>query len=231
MSNLDLIERPGSLFVRLRDDNAADWNAYIDHPFVQGLADGSLSEDRFRHYLIQDYLFLVHFARAHALLLYKADNLADMRDAAGAIDGLLNVEMGLHVKFCAGWGISEAEMQRAPESSAVMAYTRYVLETGLAGDILDLAVALAPCAIGYGEIGARLAEDPAAMRDNNPYTDWIEMYSGADYAGILVKAMDQLDRLAAARLTDARYDRLRQIFGQATRLEAGFWQMGWDRAV
>lgn len=217
-----------SLFERLKAASAADWDAYTRHSFVAGLADGSLPEPAFRHYLVQDYLFLIHFSRAWALAVYKADNLADMRAATEALNGILNVEMQLHVDYCRGFGISAAEMEAAPEDVATMAYTRYVLETGLQGDVLDLHVALAPCVVGYGEIGARLAADPATKRDGNPYLSWIEMYSGDEYREVMDGAKAHLDVLAQNRLTDARFDSLSRTFNQATRLEAAFWQMGLD---
>lgn len=218
------------LFTRLKAAAAPEWQAYVGHPFVAGLADGSLPEAAFRHYLVQDYLFLVHFSRAWALAVYKADSLADMRAAAGVLDGILNTEMALHVDYCAGFGITPAEMEAAPEAAQCMAYTRYVLETGMAGDVLDLHVALAPCVLGYGEIGARLAADPATRFDGNPYASWIAMYAGPDYAAVMAGAVAQLDRLAADRLTDARFPKLARIFTEATRLESGFWQMGLDAA-
>ena len=46
-----------------------------------------------------------------------------------------------------------------PEKTQTIAYTCFVLEAGNAGDLLDLYVALVPCMIGYGEIGARLGGD------------------------------------------------------------------------
>jgi len=218
--------RPDSFFARLRDSCADDWRAYTEHAFVQQLAAGTLPEASFRHYLIQDYLFLIHFARAYGLAIYKADNLVDMRAAAATVNALLDVEMRLHVEYCAGWGIAETDIQAAPEAGATMAYTRYVLERGLAGDSLDLMVALAPCVVGYGEIGATLAADPTTRLADNPYASWIEMYAGEDYRTVAIAAVAQLDRLAAERLTPAREDALRTTFCQATRLEAAFWEMG-----
>ncbi len=215
-----------ALFDRLKAACADDWRAYTEHEFVRRLADGSLAEDSFRHYLVQDYLFLIHFARAYGLAAFKSDNLADMRAAAETLSGLLNVEMGLHVDYCAGFGLSAADMEAAPEAKATMAYTRYVLEAGLAGDILDLQAALAPCVVGYGEIGARLAADPATRRHGNPYASWIDMYAGAEYQEVAAAAVAALDRLGASRLTEARFGKLARTFAQATRLEADFWQMG-----
>lgn len=221
---------PDSLYVRLRETCADDWRAYTEHAFVAGLADGSLPQSCFRHYLQQDYLFLIHFARAYALATYKADDLAEMQAAARHVVALLDTEMSLHVGYCAGWGIDEAAMRATPEAKATMAYTRYVLERGMAGDLLDLYVALAPCVIGYGEIGKRLVEDPATKRDGNPYGDWIAMYGGDAYRAGVIDAIATLDRIAARRETPERFDSLAATFHQATRLEADFWQMGLSEA-
>lgn len=215
-----------NLFERLKSDTAADWHRYTHHPFVNGLGDGTLSEGAFRDYLVQDYLFLIQFARAYALAVYKSGSLADMRAAASSVDGILNREMQLHVGYCAGYGISEAEMERAAEAPECTAYTRFVLDAGMSGDILDLHVALSPCVIGYGEIGARLAADPATKRDGNPFLSWIETYSDADYMDVVASATARLDRLGAERLTEARYERLAHLFATATRLEGNFWSMG-----
>lgn len=221
---------PAASFLgRLIDACPDAWRRYTEHPFVRGLADGTLPEAAFRHYLAQDYLFLIHFARAYALAVYKADDLADMRAAAGTVNALLDTEMSLHVQYCAGWGLTEAEMAAVPEDPACVAYTRYVLDRGMAGDVLELHAALAPCVVGYGVIGARLAADPATKRgDGNPYDAWIAMYSGDEYLDVVRASVAQIDRLAAKRGGDARFDALAATFAAATELEVDFWQMGLD---
>lgn len=218
------------LFPRLRDASGNAWRAYVAHSFVAGLADGSLPKAAFRHYLGQDYLFLIHFARAYALAAYKADTLAEIRDASAGMSAIVDTEMALHVDYCAEWGLDEAAMEALPEASATMAYTRYVLEKGGQGDLLDLYVALAPCVIGYGEIGARLAADPATKQDGNPYVSWIEMYASEEYQGVARTHGMALDRLWVSRAGAARLESLTRTFERATRLEADFWQMGLDTA-
>ncbi|WP_119678118.1 thiaminase II [Indioceanicola profundi] len=217
---------PGGLFARLRDGARASWDRYVRHPFVVGLGDGTLPEAAFRHYLVQDYLFLIHFARAYALAAYKADDLADMRAASRSMSAILDLEMGLHVKYCARWGVGEGEMAAAPEAQATLAYTRFVLERGMAGDLLDLHVALAPCVIGYAEIAANLLADPATRLDGNPYRDWIEMYADPAYREVAQSQVALLERLSARRGGNARFDSLLRAFEAASRLEAGFWDMG-----
>jgi thiaminase/transcriptional activator TenA len=214
------------LFSHLRDACTEEWRAYTDHAFVRGLAGGTLPQACFRHYLGQDYLFLIHFARAYALAAYKADNLGDIRQAAAGLSAIIDVEMALHVEFCTGWGLEEDEMAALPEAEETMAYTRYVLEKGLQGDLLDLHVALAPCLLGYAEIGRALAERPATHQDANPYTPWIDMYASDAYQAVAADEQATINRLMAERGGPGRLPSLKETFRQATRLEAAFWDMG-----
>ena len=216
-----------SFFERLKAAASAEWRAYTEHPFTNGMADGSLAAVAFRHYLVQDYLFLIEFARAYALSVYKAPKLADMREAAAGLSTILDVEMNLHVKLCAGWGLSPDDLEQAPPAVELLAYTRYVLDTGMRGDLLALQVALAPCVIGYAEIAARLAAQPEAHAESNPYRVWIAEYAGAPYQEVATKAQAHLERLADSYATPAREAELVTIFKEATRLETYFWEMGW----
>jgi thiaminase/transcriptional activator TenA len=214
------------LFARLRDANGDVWRAYTRHAFLAALAAGDLPEAAFRHYLVQDYIFLRHFARAYGLAAYKSQSLAEIRAAAQGLLAIVDVEIGLHENYCAGWGIDQAALEAGCEDRATLAYTRYVLERGMAGDLLDLYVALAPCIVGYGEIGARLLADGATRLDGNPYRDWIEMYGGEAYQTVAADAVRLLDQVGAARGAAARQAQLATVFGEATRLEAAFWDMG-----
>lgn len=215
------------LFGRLRRDAGVLWDGYVAHEFVRALGAGTLPQPAFRHFLIQDYLFLIHFARAHALAAVKSHTLADLRAAAAAVTAIVDVEMPLHVSYCAQWGLSEAQMEAAPEAMQTMAYTRFVMDRGLAGDLLDLQVALAPCLMGYGDAAERLIRDPRTRLDGNPYAEWIAAYTSDGYRAAVCAAVAMLERLGVARGAAARYDELLATFKAATRLETAFWDMGW----
>lgn len=219
-------EHSPSLFQQLRDTCLAEWLAYTEHRFVRALADGSLPEPAFRHYLIQDYLFLVHLARAYGLAAFKAESLADIRAAASGLSAIVDREMQLHIEFCAGWGLAVADLANAEEADATLAYTRYVLERGLAGDLLDLQVALAPCILGYAEIGRRLAADPMTAMVGNPYRRWIETYADPEFQDVAAAHRTQMEGLMVRRGGPGRLASLVHTFREATRLEAAFWEMG-----
>ncbi|MEM8553293.1 MAG: thiaminase II [Pseudomonadota bacterium] len=207
------------------------WTAYTRHAFVEGLRDGSLPEASFHHYLIQDYVFLVHFSRAWALAVVKAETLDEMKTAAGTVNALINLEMQLHIDTCAALGIGEDRLFAATESAANLAYTRYVLDAGHSGDFADLLAALLPCVIGYGEIGARLGAEATA---DTAYRDWIDTYAGDDYQSVCRDVGAMTDAALARRIGEdfeaaPRWSRLTDRFVTATRLEVAFWQMGLDR--
>jgi hydroxymethylpyrimidine kinase/phosphomethylpyrimidine kinase len=161
------------------------WHRYTHHAFPAAMATGTLPERLFKNYLVQDYLYLVHFARTHALAAYKSRSMPEIAASAHII---LHVqrEMALHLGYCAEFGISQAELDdpaRSRESLACTAYSRYVLDVGASQDWLALQMALAPCLIGYGVTAARLAADPASVKGThrNPYWRWVENYVADDY--------------------------------------------------
>ncbi|EEX09102.1 TENA/THI-4 family protein [Ruegeria lacuscaerulensis ITI-1157] len=217
----------GKAFALMRDAAQGPWRDYTRHAFVEGLKDGTLPRAAFLHYLRQDYVFLIHFSRAWALAVVKSETHAEMLAASRTVNGLISEEMQLHIGICEAAGISQDELFATPERPENLAYTRYVLEAGFSGDLLDLLAALAPCVMGYGEIGTRLA----AEATSDTYRDWIDTYAGDDYQAACRAVGELLEsalkrRLGADFRTTPRWDRLCQTFRTATELEVNFWQMG-----
>lgn len=97
---------------------SAEWRAYVEHDFVRQLSEGTLDGECFRHYLKQDYLFLVHFGRAYALATYKSRNITELRHSLDGLKTIIDLELGLHVDYCREWGISEDELAALPEAGA-----------------------------------------------------------------------------------------------------------------
>ncbi len=217
----------GATFTAWRAQTPGLWAAYTQHAFVQGLGDGTLPRAAFLHYLKQDYVFLIHFSRAWALAVTKSDTVEEMRLSASVVNGLINDEIALHIRTCAEAGIDEATLFATRERQENLAYTRYVLDAGFSGDLLDLLAALMPCVLGYGEIGARLSKE----KTSDCYADWIGTYASDGYQQLCRDVGALTDGAMARRLgpspqDNPRWPRLQARFDMATRLEAGFWDMG-----
>jgi len=213
-----------TLFDDLKQAIGETWPDYTRHEFVTRLGDETLPLPVFQDYLVQDYLFLIHFARANALAAYKGRSLAEIRDGAAALAVILD-ETELHRRLTQRWGISLEELDAAPEKMATVAYTRFVLDSGHSGGLLDLHVALAPCVIGYAEIGRELAPH---LHEDHRYGEWIAEYAGAGFQEAADAAIQRLDTLAEGTLTTRRFNELVTLFAAATRLERDFWQQALD---
>lgn len=214
-----------SLFDQLKRACTEEWETYCHHDFVREVGEGTLPIESFRYYLAQDYIFLIHFSRAWALAVYKSGRVADMQWASEILHSTLNTEMNLHVMFSERFGVSQKDLENTQEAQGNLAYTRFVLDRGLAGDLLDLYVALMPCVVGYAEIGNRLALDYSTGINDNPYREWIEMYSSEEYQSLAIKSISVLERISSEHGGMARIDELKDVFRMATVLEAGFWSL------
>ncbi len=204
-----------------------DWQAYTQHDFVEQLAKGTLAQPCFLHYLKQDFLFLKQYARAYALAIYKARTLYDMRRALPSVHALLDSEIAHHVAYCQQWGLTEADLEREAEDVGTVAYTRYVLDAGMTGDLVDLYAALAPCSIGYASIGQRLITSQNTVLEGNPYASWIHLYGGQEFQSAVANGAEHFNELLAEiDLNSLRGQNLIHVFKTATRMEIAFWQQG-----
>lgn len=213
-----------SIIQQFRQNAGRDWLDYIEHDFVQQLANGTLPKASFQHYLKQDYRFLFQYSRAISLGIFKANHFEDIQFAQQMNAGLLS-EIQLHIDYCRQWGISECELFATIESPACVAYTRYVLDCGMKGGLAELYTALAPCAVGYAEIACRIQ---SISVPNNPYQSWIDTYASSEFQADSQSLCDYLDRLCQP-LNQSQLTELQHIFNIASRMETAFWQMGLDR--
>ena len=217
----------GNIFNLLKENHKDNWLLYTKHEFINKLSNDTLKEEKFLNYLIQDYLFLIQFSKAWSLAILKSDNLEEMKIAASTVNDLINFEMELHITLCANYGISKSDLENADEENANIAYTRYVLELGYSGDFLDLLSSLAPCVLGYGEIGLN-------CQNSNPktlmYKKWIETYSSIEYQDVCKNVSGLIDKAFLLRLgtnfeNTYKWKKVNQIFNKSTLLEIDFWNM------
>ena len=218
-------EMAGSGFAdELRAGAAGLWEAQHAHPFVRGIADGTLSEDRFAHYVRQDYVFLIEYARMLALGAARAPDLETMRRFAELTQAILGEEMELHRAFAREFGISEAGLEAERPAPTTQAYTDFLVRTAALGELAELAAALLPCMWGYAEVGQRLALGgaPADAR----YASWVQTYASDEFDELAGWCRGLVDRLAAA-VDDAGRARMARAFEVCSRYELRFWEMGW----
>lgn len=211
-------------FQTLRN-NCPTWNDYIEHDFVTQLAAGTLPKPSFQHYLKQDYLYLIHYTRVMAISVYKSDSLSQMRIGQAGINAMLDLEIGMYLDFCQQWDIPLEEVESTPESPATIAYTRYLLDAAMSGSLAELYAAIAPCLMGYGEIGRHLKAQ--GYIDHNPYQQWIDVFASDEFQAVTAQNEAHIDSLLKDA-SPAQQGKFQHLFNTASRMEINFWQMALD---
>src|SRR5262249_55910311 len=166
---------------RLRAQAGVIWRAELEHPFVRGLADGTLPIERFRFYLCQDYLFLIEYSRVFALAAAKARDLETIGSFSKLLHDTLYTEMELHRDYCRRLGVARDELERTHPAPVTHGYTRHLLEVAWSGSLAEIVAAVLPCQLGYAEIGTALARGGNQWQAS-PYAEWIRTYSSEEFA-------------------------------------------------
>jgi len=211
---------------RLRERVAAMWDAQMRHPFVRGIADGTLELAKFQFWLCQDYVFLIEYSRLFALAAARSPNLQTMTRFAALLHETIGTEMNLHRGYAAEFGITVEQLEHTLAAPATRAYTDFLLRAASLGDFAELTAALLPCMWAFSEIGQHLAAQPPV--NHNRYATWIEMYSSGEFAELAEWCRELLDERAAG-LPERDLQRLEDVFLTSTRYEWLFWEMAWKK--
>lgn len=206
------------------------WEGYHRHPFVRGIADGSLDVKKFRFYLVQDYLYLFDYARVFAMGVVKARGPEAMRAFASYVHQILDGEMNIHKAYMERLDISRDEAEHAQPALANLSYTAYMRAVAAEEGAAEIAAAILSCALSYEEIAKRIARENPAALDHPFYGEWVRGYASEEYAAADRALIALLEELTAD-YTEVQLCRLTDIFIACSRYEAMFWDMAWEREM
>lgn len=200
------------------------WSAIFDHPMMTRLGDGTLSPERFRYWVRQDYRYLIDYARVLAYGTAIAPDVERMRTFTELLRSTIESEMDLHRSFAFEFGISAAELEATDPSPTTRGYTDFLVRTAATGTFGDLVAALLPCLWGFYETGKHLAQ--GGLPDDEHYAEWVRTYTGAEFAELTERSKRMMDDVAE-RSTQQDRDRYRQLFRTSARYEYRFWDAAW----
>ena len=215
---------------RLLDASRDIWEGYLSHPFVRGLADGSLAVNKFRFYLLQDYLYLFDYAKVFAQGVVKSREPEVMRVFASYVASILNGEMEIHRGYMARLGISETQAEVVQPSLSNLSYTAYMRAVAAEEGPAEIMAAVLSCAISYEYIAKWIVEHYPDADKHDFYGEWVRGYASEGYAAENQRLIALMERLSAD-YTDAQVAHLVDIFVACSRYEAMFWDMAWNEAM
>jgi len=203
------------------------WDGYYSHPFVKGLADGTLDKEKFKFYMVQDYLYLLDYTKVFAVGCSKSEDEETMRYFAEYVWKILDGEMDIHRGYMKRLGIERAEADSTPKSLDNHSYTAYMLKAAYEGGAAEAAVAILSCAVSYEYIGRYIVEHYPDADRHEFYGEWVQGYSAPGYADSNRRLEELVEKLCEG-LSPAHLNKLEEIFVVCSRYEAAFWDMAWE---
>lgn len=199
----------------------------LDHPFLTELAAGTLEAESFRHYIVQDSLYLAEYSRALALAAARAPTAAGRLEFSDGAKVAVQVEEALHQAFFAQFGVTAETARNSEPTPECLAYTSYLSALAATRGYEELVAGILPCFWVYWEVGCHVKPRAASP---NAYAPWIETYADPSFGEATGRVRALVDE-AARNATPATRKAMATAFRQATRYEWMFWDSAYRRAT
>ncbi|MBO9725696.1 MAG: thiaminase II [Novosphingobium sp.] len=207
------------------DEIAPLRRAILAQPFLSELADGSLAPESFRHYIVQDSLYLAEYARALAIAAARAPTATARLEFSDGAKVAVQVEEALHQAFFAQFGVTSEMAHDSEASPACLGYTSYLASLAATRSYEELIAGILPCFWVYWEVGCAIKPRAASP---NPYAAWIDTYAAPSFGEATDRVRALVDE-AAANATPATRGAMATAFRNAARYEWMFWDSAYRR--
>ena len=212
-----------SIINELRDVSKEVWEACYNHPFVQEIGKGTLPQEKFNFFLIQDYKFLMEYIKILSLsssyindekVLYQFWEFQKR-----TIEGRNNQK-----KFIQELGLEEANTVMGLYNESYISSLRSVATTK---GTLAFLTAILPCPWSYHEFACRLQRKFGGNSGNKLYQDWIESYAQKDTYKIILKILKAYE----APISLDKNKELKLVFKRSLEYEYLFWDMCYKKKL
>ena len=209
---------------RIIKDSMDIWQGYLIHPFIEGLADGTLEDEKFLNYLIQDTLYLREYARVYAMAMYRSTTIEELRAYYSILAFVNDGEGSFRLEWLKKEGLDSLSIDKMPLKLENQAYCDFILEVAEHQGVAEIMMAVLPCMFSYAWIFEKVAKDPKARESR--YWPFIEGYISEGYAADC-RTWAAFTEARIAELDESELARLSEIFRKSSQYETGFWDMSY----
>lgn len=203
------------------------WAKYNMHPFVKGIEDGTLDREKFRYYIIQDYLYLIEYTKVFGIGIAKAKSIETTKLFASYVHLLTDGEMDIHRGYMGRFGVIEKELKDAPRALDNLSYTSYMLRIAYEEGEAEVLAAILSCAYSYEIIARNIIKNNPNSVNHEFYGDWIKGYASDEYSKENVNLFKMLEKLTE-HYTDEQKQHIVDIYVACSRYELAFWDLSWN---
>lgn len=203
------------------------WTKYNQHPFVKGIEDGTLDRKKFKYYIIQDYLYLIEYAKVFGVGIAKSKSVKTAKLFASYVHLLTDGEMDIHRGYMGKFGVTEEELAEIPRALDNLSYTSYMLRIAYEEGEAEVLAAILSCAYSYEVIAHTIIKNNPDSLQHDFYGDWIRGYANDEYRAKNLELIETLEMLTA-QYTEEQKQHIVDIYVACSRYELAFWNLAWN---
>ncbi len=212
---------------RLYCENKELWEKYLSHPFVQGMINEDVDIEKFRYYMLQDYVYLKEYLKVFAIGLSKTDIPSLREDLTKSINAIYWEIDNVHMKYMKKIGITDENIQNVKPDINNISYTSYMISSAYLGDESYALAAVLSCSWSYQFIGKYILKTNPDILKNSYFAEWVEAYSSEEYDEANQRLIDIMNEVSKTK-SDEELDKLSDIFKNCSIYEYGFWDMAYN---
>lgn len=202
------------------------WRQYNKHPFVLGIQNGDLDREKFRFYIVQDYVYLQDYAKTFAIGVAKVKSHETSNLFAKYIE-VMNGELNVHEGYLGRFGVTQEEIDNTPASLDNLSYTSYMLRVAYDEGEAEILAAILSCAYSYEVIAKNMVKNKPDCVNDRFYGEWVVNYISDRYSRDNKVLIDMLNKLTVD-YSEKQINHLIDIFTVCSRYELNFWEMAWN---
>lgn len=207
----------------LRERSEPSWTEATDHRFTQELVDGSLHDDVFARYLVQDYAFVNTLVGTFARGVAQAPTMGEKRRLIEFLDAVTSDEDEYFERAFDALGVPESERVDPALTPATAAFDDLLVRAGSEGGYAETLAVLVPAEWIYLEWASGVEAPPEAFY----LAEWIDLHAIPSFQSFVGWLRSELDRVGPT-LSPRREQRVAALFERTAQLEAAFFDAAYE---
>ncbi len=195
---------------------------------MQNILNGTMSEEKFKFQIRQNYQYLLEYTKCWAIGLSKAHGFDEMEQWYKILSSTMEGTVMYNRDFWAvELGITVEELESTIMAEGKRSYTSHQIARSHEGDIAACMMALFPCNILYMYFGKHLLSQ-CKLPKSDKYYKWIEYYTLSSYVNKCENEIKIVNELCNSK-NERETQILLEIFAVSCNYEILQWQNMYDK--
>jgi thiaminase/transcriptional activator TenA len=190
-------------------------------PHMQDIVNGTMSMEKFRFQIMQNYQYLMDYLRTWSTALAKCEDYEQISDLLVIINDIY-AGINHHRHYWSHYiGVTPEEMDATIEAEGKRSYTAFQSMVAHTGTLAELVCAVFPCGIMYTYFGEDLLP-LCKLPEDNVFYQWIAYYATDKYRQEAANKEAMINKYCANK-TDREIAKLLEITADACNYEILQW--------